>query len=93
MLDPYTLLGMAAIIPLIEALDVVMEFAQRRNVFIQDFVAVLKQCESELLKLYADLANAFFTDEHHVFHSLVSLSHYDICMSLEKWMEAHRGGT
>jgi hypothetical protein len=91
MLDPYTLLGMAAIIPLIEALDVLMEFAQRRNVFIQDFVAALKQCETELLRLYADSATAFLTDEHHVFRSLESLSHYDIHM---KWdLGDMEGGT
>jgi hypothetical protein len=91
MLDPYTLLGMVAIIPLIEALDVLMEFAQRRNVFIQDFVATLKQCETKLLRLYADSATAFLTDEHHVFLSLQSLSHYDIHM---KWdLADSEGGT
>jgi hypothetical protein len=82
MLDLYTLLGMAAIIPLIEALDVLMEFAELRNVFIQDFVVALKQCEVELLRLYADPTTTFLTDEHHIICSLESLSHYDIHM---KW--------
>lgn len=83
MVDPYTLLGMAAIVPFIETIDILMEFAQSRDVFIQDSVGALKTCELQLLKLYADSATAFKTNDHHVFRSLTQLSHYDIHMKWE----------
>lgn len=73
---------MAAIIPFVETLDVLIDFVQSKGIYIQDFVACLKACKLELLKLYTDSALSFKTNNHHVFTSLTQLSQYDIHL---KW--------
>lgn len=45
MLDPYTLLGMTALMPLLETIDMLVTFAQKRDVYVCDFVAALKIAE------------------------------------------------
>jgi hypothetical protein len=52
MVDPYVLLGMMALFPLLEAVNTLIEFAQRRNIFICDFVAALGKCHSQLFTYY-----------------------------------------
>jgi len=42
LLDSYVLLGMMALMPLLETLDLLVTFAQNQDAFICDFVAKLK---------------------------------------------------
>jgi len=51
MLDPYTLLGMVALMPLLETVDLLVMFAQKWNVYVCDFVAALKIAEGQLYTL------------------------------------------
>lgn len=46
-----------------EAIDQLVTFAQKRDVFICDFVAAVKICQASLHTLYEDRATAYSTDE------------------------------
>ena len=75
LLDPYTVLGMAALLPLLEAVDNLITFAQKRDVYICDFVAALKVCQGQLYSLYEDQATRFSTDEFWAYKNLLDCSH------------------
>jgi len=51
MSDPYTLLGMMAIMPLLETIDLLVTFVQKRDVYVCNFVAALKVTEGQLYTL------------------------------------------
>lgn len=84
LLDPYTLLGMTALQPLLETVNTLVEFAQGRNVFVSDFVGALEVCEERLHCLYLDSSSAFATDDFWAFTSLQTLTHKVIHL---KWVE------
>jgi hypothetical protein len=44
MVDPYTILSMIAMLPLIEEIDTPVNFAQMMDVFISDFMGGLQNC-------------------------------------------------
>ena len=62
MLDPYTILSMVAMLPLLEEIDVLVNFAQMRNVFISDFVGGLQTYQECLFNLYMNTEIAFWRD-------------------------------
>ena len=75
LLDPYTLLGMCALLPLLEAVDTLVNFAQKKDVYICDFVAAVKVCQSSLYRMYEDEMTAFNSDEFWSFINLLDCSH------------------
>lgn len=83
LLDPYTMLGMCALLPLLEAIDTLVNFAQRRDVYICDFVAAVKVCQGSLYRMYEDKATAFSSDEFWSFNNLLDCSHEQIHI---KWI-------
>jgi len=62
-LDPFTLLGMCALLPLLEAIDTLVNFVQKRDVYICDFVAAVKVYQGSLYRMYEDKATAFSGDK------------------------------
>ena len=80
---PYTVLGMTALMPMLETIDMLVTFSQKRDVYICDFVAALKIYEGELYSLYAHKGIAFASDEFWAFCNLLDCSHEQIHM---KWM-------
>lgn len=83
LLDPYTALGISAVIPLLETIDVLCVFAQQSNVFVCDMVAALKLCEGQLYSLFVDTGNGFSQDEFWSFRGLQDSSHESIHL---KWV-------
>jgi len=63
LLDPFTMLGMCALLPLLEAIDTLVNYAQKRDVYICDFVAAFKVCQRDLYHMYEDKATCFSSDE------------------------------
>lgn len=61
--DPTCLLGMAALLPLIECIDTLITFSQKRDVFICNFIGAVKVCEGQLYTMYNCHSQAFLTDE------------------------------
>jgi hypothetical protein len=49
LVDPYVVLGMTCIIPLLECINVLIKFAQQRDVYICDFIGALVACQVETL--------------------------------------------
>jgi hypothetical protein len=83
LLDPYTLLGMCALLPLLEAIDTLVMFAQKRDVYVCDFIAAVKVCQASLYRMYEDRGTSFSTDEFWNFNNLLDCSHEQIQI---KWM-------
>lgn len=83
LLDPYPLLGMCALLPLLEAVDTLVNFAQKRDIYICDFVAAVKICQASLYKMYEDKATSFSTDEFWSFNNLLDANHEQIHI---KWI-------
>jgi len=54
---------MMALMPLLETIDLLVTFAQKRDVYIYDFVAALKIEEGQLYTLYFDKATSYTIDE------------------------------
>jgi hypothetical protein len=83
LLDPYPLLGMCALLPLLDAIDCLVNFAQKQDVYIVDFVAAVKVCQASLHTMYEDRGTSFSTDEFWSFNNLLDCSHEQIHI---KWI-------
>jgi hypothetical protein len=68
------LLGLCAIQPFLEAIDILCIFVQQIEIFIYDFVAALQVCEGQLYTLYVDRGTAYGRDELWVFCGLLDCS-------------------
>jgi hypothetical protein len=53
--DVETFLGLTYIIPLLEFVQSLSKFGQTHDVFICDFVCIVKVCEDDLYEMYCDL--------------------------------------
>ena len=73
--DPTCLLEMATLLPLIEALDSMITFSQKCDVFICDFIGAVKVCQGQLYTLYNCHSQSFTTDEFFVFKGIVEGTH------------------
>jgi hypothetical protein len=51
LVDPFCMLGMCCIIPLLESIDSLVQFAQQQDVFTCDLVEVVKICQKATLYL------------------------------------------
>jgi hypothetical protein len=45
LVDPYVVLGMTCIVPLLECINALIKFAQQRDVYICDFIGALVACQ------------------------------------------------
>jgi hypothetical protein len=59
LLDLATLLALPCILPMLEVVQSLIKFAQAGNVFISDFIAVVKIYQAELYMMYYDSASSF----------------------------------
>jgi hypothetical protein len=48
--DLHMLMGMFCLLPLLESVNAIIKFAQRRDIFICDFVAIVKIYQTNLYK-------------------------------------------
>jgi len=83
LLDPFTMLGMCALLPLLEAIDMLVNYAQKRDVYIYDFVAAIKVSHGDLYRMYEDKATSFSSDKFWSFNNLLECSHEQIQI---KWI-------
>jgi hypothetical protein len=82
MLDPYVLLGMMALLPLLESIDTLICWAQRSDVFICNFVGALDKCHIQLFTYYKNQDTRFRREEFHAFNQLIDYNHETILL---KW--------
>lgn len=81
--DLETLLGLASVVPLMEAIQSLTKFAQSRDVGISDFVAVVKQWHIQLYSLYMDPSIAFKGNEFSLYKDFTKIQWDTILM---KWV-------
>lgn len=81
LVDVQTLLGLACLMPMLEEINRFIKFAQSRNIFVCDFVAALRHCQTELFTHYQDARTAFESDIFYDFNALCDLTHDNIKMS------------
>ena len=81
--DIDSLLGMACILPLFEAVQSLSKFGQGRDVAICDFVATVKQCQIIVEMLYVCPDTRYSGDEFLVFSRIASVTSLAVFM---KWM-------
>ena len=72
--DVESLLSMACILPLFEAIQSLIEFGQSRDVALYDFVATMKQCKIVLGLLYLSSETCYSGDEFSVFSRLATVT-------------------
>jgi hypothetical protein len=81
--DPYLHLGMCYIIPLLENIDCLVQFAQQSDVFICVLMVLVKICQGQFYSLYNDVNFSFSNDALWAFEiTLLNCSHEHIHM---KW--------
>ncbi len=80
--DIHILLGLVYILPLLEYVHVLIEFAQSKNVFVCEFVVPIKDCQGDVYNMYCDLTSKFTIDSFWAFKSLFELKHENIHMHL-----------
>jgi hypothetical protein len=59
LLDVATVLALPCILPLLEAVESLIKFAQAGNVFVSNFIAAIKICQAELYMMYCDTSSSF----------------------------------
>jgi hypothetical protein len=65
------LFGMACILQLMESLQSLFKFAQHGDVFIYDFIAIVKLCQGQLYNLYYDATLLFQGNEFWSFPTII----------------------
>jgi len=78
MLNPYALFGMTTLMLLLETMDLLVIFAQKRDVYLYKFVVALKIAEGQLFILYK--RTAYATNEFWAFKNILECSHSQIHM-------------
>jgi len=79
----HLLLGLAVMLPLMEAIGSLLKFAQRWDDFLYEFIATVKVCRGQLCKLYSNNNIAFINDEFCSPNSLMVCNHQQIHL---KWV-------
>ena len=59
LLDVTMLFSLPCILPMLEYVQSLINFSQTRNVFISDFIVVVRICEGELYMMYCDSSSSF----------------------------------
>jgi hypothetical protein len=52
--DLHMLLGLSCLLPLLEVMHALIKFAQGRDIFICDFVTIVKNCQANLYMMYSN---------------------------------------
>ncbi len=58
----HLLLGLACVLPLMESMQSLFKFAHKKDIFICDFITMMKVCQDQLYTLYHDIASSFYTN-------------------------------
>ncbi len=72
------LLGLTAMLPLMEGIGSLLKFAQKWEVFICDFIVAMKVCQGQHYRLYSDNNTTFTDDEFCSFNALMVCNHQQI---------------
>jgi len=77
------MLGMCTLLPLLDSIDKLVNFSQKCDIYICDFVAIVKVCQVDLYRLYKDKGTSYSSDEFWSFNNLLECNHEQIHV---KWI-------
>jgi hypothetical protein len=69
--DIHTLLALYYLLPLLECINALMKFSQRRDVFISNFIVVTKFCQVDLFMMYINPMTKYQNEHLQVFCDVV----------------------
>ncbi len=69
------LLGLNAIMPLLEEMHALIKISQLHDVFVCDFIAIVKICEKDVYMMYYDNHYYFQGDAFGNFHAFINNAH------------------
>ncbi len=69
--DVHTLLGLSCLLPLLEAVNALIKFAQGKDVFMCDFMAIVKICLVNLFMMYLDPTTSYQHEHFQLFCDVV----------------------
>ncbi len=75
LLDIDLIFGLHYILAFLELVHMLIKYAQRRDVYICDFIEAIKMCKSKMYKLYNDLGCKFKGETFNGFHNLLLNKH------------------
>jgi hypothetical protein len=78
LIDVEMLLGLNVIMPLLHALHPLIKFAQLHDVFVCNFIAMVKICERDIYWMYDDIHSSFQGDVFMNFQALINCVHGSI---------------
>ena len=71
LVDVKVLLSLMCLMPFLNAIHCLIKFSQSRDVFICDFLKVVKVCHTELAYKYIDAATAFKKEDFNDYHEIL----------------------
>jgi hypothetical protein len=72
------LLGMLALLLLLESIDFLVAWAQKQDVYICDFAGALQKYEQQLFMYYRNSNTKYWRDDFHTFNLLLKYNHESI---------------
>jgi len=57
--DVGIILGLPCILPMLELVNVLMKFVEAMDVFVCDYIATIKICQTDMYKMYIDSTTSF----------------------------------
>ena len=75
LVDVEVLLSLMCFMPLFNAIHCLIKFLQSRDVFICDFLQVVKVCQSELAYKYIDIATTFKREDLYDYYEILEQKH------------------
>jgi hypothetical protein len=61
------MLGLFCLLPLLEAINVLIKFAQRKDIFNRDFVATIKIYQENIYMIYSNPSNNYMHEHFQMF--------------------------
>ena len=88
--DVGTLLALPCLMPLLDSLSSLMKFVQSNHVFVSDYIAAVKICQSDLFMMYSDKDTAWQREHFEMFYDIVHDHSY--CITQEWVTDLNTGG-
>jgi len=76
--DVGTMFALPCLMPLLDSVNSLMKFSQSNHVFVSDYIAAVKICQSELYMMYSDNDTAWQKHHFEMFHDLLHDRSYSI---------------
>jgi hypothetical protein len=88
--DVHTLLALPYLIPMLESVNELIEFAQSISIFVTDYINVVKMWQAEIFMMYCDPDASFSHAHFPLFNDIVTNHSYTIS---QEWFTDLNNGT